>query len=75
MLMDSDSKSPRKLPTNNLTTNMQVSIQKIPTGNTKYQNNIIASKLTNSTVIPSSESELEDILDKEFERMNISLSK
>lgn len=51
---------------------MQVSIQKIPTRNTKYQNNIIASKLTNFTVITSSESKLEDILDKEFERMNMS---
>lgn len=75
MLMYSDSKSPTKLPTNNLTTNIQVSMQKNPTRNIKYQDNIIASKITNSTVITSSESELEDILDKEFERMIISLSK
>lgn len=71
MSTDSDLKNPTKLPTNNLTSVKQVSMQ--ITRNTKSQDNIIVSKMTNSTVIALSESKLEEILDKEFERMNISM--
>lgn len=71
MSTDSDLKNPTKLPKNNLTSIKQVSMQN--TRNTKSQDNIIVSKMTNSTVIALSESKLEEILDKEFERMNISM--
>lgn len=51
-----------KLPTNNLTSNMQVSLQKHKKH--KIQDNIIASKMINPIEIAYSESELEEILDK-----------